>query len=208
MFIRKLTKEERLRIRQIESFVKEKHINLESHDYSHVLAVTQFAIDIANDVEEEVDPIILICGALLHDIGRTVSNNIHGLVGSSIAEELLESLDFEKGQIKRITDIIVRHTPTSHIPPQRMEEKIVFDADALDQLGTMGLLRGFIGKKGSMVNVLETYMSKREKAYDKLYFPTSQKIGKELDEEMKILITLFTKRLKERKHDVENILLP
>jgi hypothetical protein len=112
------------------------------------------------------------------------------------------------GEIKKITDIIVRHTPTSHIPPKRIEEKIVYDADALDRLGTMGLLRGFIGKKGSMVKVLELYMSKREMAYNELIFPTSQRIGKELDEEMKVLITLFTKRLNERKHDVEKITLP
>jgi putative nucleotidyltransferase with HDIG domain len=208
MFTRKLTDNEKEKLRQIERFVKEKHISLESHDYSHVLAVTQYAIDIANEIDEEVDPIILICGALLHDIGRTLTNNIHGLVGGSVAEELLESMDFQKEQIKRITDIIVRHTVTSHIPPQRIEEKIVYDADALDQLGAMGLLRGFIGKTGSMVSVLERYMSKREKAYDRLYFPASQRMGKELDEEMKKLIDLFTMRLNERKHDVEKIMLP
>ena len=168
----------------------------------------QYAIDIANEIDEEVDPIILICGALLHDIGRTVSINLHGLVGGSIAEELLESLNFGEEQIDRITNVIVRHTATSHIPPQRVEEKIVYDADGLDQLGAMGLLRGFIGKKGSMVGVLERYMSKREKAYDKLFFPTSQRIGKSLDKEMKELIALFTMRLNERKHDVEKITLP
>jgi putative nucleotidyltransferase with HDIG domain len=208
MFNRKLTQEEKEKLRQIERFVKEKHINLEGHDYSHVLAVTQYAIDIANEIDEDVEPMILICGALLHDIGRTLTNDLHGLLGRSIAEELLESLEFKREQIKRITDVIVRHTVTSHIPPQRIEEKIVYDADALDQLGAMGLLRGFIGKKGSMVSVLERYMSKREKAYDKLFFPTSQRIGKDLDKEMKDLIALFTKRLNERKHDVEKITLP
>jgi len=208
MFSRSLTAEERRWLEEIELFVKEKHANLGSHDYSHVLQVTEFAIEIANNIEEEVDPVVVICGALLHDIGRTISDEMHGLVGGSIAEELLESLPLSEEQAIRITKVIVRHTATSHVAPQTVEEKIVYDADGLDQLGTMGLLRGFVGKKGSMVEVLERYMAKRVKAYDKLFFPISQKIGKERDEEMRKLIMLFTQRLNERKETVEELTLP
>ncbi|MHC4575647.1 MAG: HDIG domain-containing metalloprotein, partial [Planctomycetota bacterium] len=91
MFSRSLTSEERKWLKEIEQFVKEKHAKLGSHDYSHVLQVTEFAIEIANNIEEEVDPVVVICGALLHDIGRTISDGMHGLVGGSMAEELLES---------------------------------------------------------------------------------------------------------------------
>jgi uncharacterized protein len=208
MFSRSLTADERRWLQEIELFVKEKHANLGSHDYSHVLQVTEFAIEIANNIEEEVDPVVVICGALLHDIGRMISDEMHGLVGGSIAEELLESLPLSEEQAIRITKVIVRHTATSHVAPQTVEEKIVYDADGLDRLGTMGLLRGFVGKKGSMVDVLERYMAKRVKAYDKLYFPISQKIGKARDEEMRKLIMLFTQRLNERKETVEELTLP
>ena len=208
MFSRSLTSDERRWLEGIELFVKEKHANLGSHDYSHVLQVTEFAIEIANNIEDEVDPVVVICGALLHDIGRTISDEMHGLVGGSIAEELLESLPISDEQAKRITKVIVRHTATSHVVPQSVEEKIVYDADGLDRLGTMGLLRGFVGKKGSMVEVLERYMAKRVKAYDKLFFPISQKIGKVRDEEMRKLIMLFTQRLNERKETVKELILP
>ncbi len=208
MFSRSLTSEERQWLEEIELFVKEKHANLGSHDYSHVLQVTEFAIEIANNIEEEVDPVVVICGALLHDIGRTISDDLHGLVGGSIAEELLESLPLTGEQAIRITKVIVRHTATSHVVPQSVEEKIVYDADGLDQLGAMGLLRGFVGKKGSMVEVLERYMAKRVKAYDRLFFPISQKIGKERDVEMRKLISLFTERLNERKEKVAELKLP
>jgi uncharacterized protein len=208
MFSRSLTSDERRWLEEIELFVKEKHANLGSHDYSHVLQVTEFAIEIANNIEEAVDPVVVICGALLHDIGRTISDEMHGLVGGSIAEELLESLPISDAQAKKITKVIVRHTATSHVVPQSVEEKIVYDADGLDRLGTMGLLRGFVGKKGSMVEVLERYMAKRVKAYDKLFFPISQKIGKVQDEEMRKLIMLFTQRLNERKETVEELTLP
>ena len=208
MFSRSLTSDERRWLEGIELFVKEKHASLGSHDYSHVLQVTEFAIEIANNIEDEVDPVVVICGALLHDIGRTISDEMHGLVGGSIAEELLESLPLSDEQAKRITKVIVRHTATSHVVPQSVEEKIVYDADGLDRLGTMGLLRGFVGKKGSMVEVLERYMAKRVKAYDKLFFPISQKIGKVRDEEIRKLIMLFTQRLNERKETVKELILP
>ena len=208
MFSRKLTDEERRWLKKIETFVKEKHAPMDCHDYSHVLQVAEFAIEIADNIEEAVDPIVVICGALLHDIGRTISDEMHGLIGSSMAEELLESSPLSKEHIARITRVIVRHTPTSHVPPESVEEKIVYDADGLDRLGTMGLLRGFMGKEGGMVEILERYMSKRLKDYDKLFFPISQKIGKELDTEMRNLITLFTQRLNERKQKVEELTLP
>ena len=208
MFRTKLTAEERKWLKKIEIFVKEKHAPMDCHDYSHVLQVTQFAIEIANGIEEEVDPIVVVCGALLHDIGRTISDEMHGLIGGSMAEELLKSLPLGKQQRDRITRVIVRHTPTSHVPPESVEEKIVHDADGLDRLGAMGLLRGFMGKEGGMVDILERYMSKRLKDYDKLFFPISQKIGKELDAEMRNLISLFTQRLKERKQNVEELTLP
>lgn len=209
MFSRSLTPDERQLLKNMESFVKEKHARLEEHDYSHVLQVTEFAIEIASNIEEEVDPIVVICGALLHDIGRTVSDDMHGLIGGSMTEELLRSLPLGREEIDRITKVIVRHTPTSHVAPESVEEKIVYDADGLDRLGAMGLLRGFIGKKEeSMVEILERYMSKRAKDYDMLFFPVSRKIGKKLDAEMRELISLFTKRLNERKQTVEELQLP
>lgn len=208
MFSRALTNEERQWLTELESFVKEKHANLGSHDYSHVLQVVEYAIEIANNIEEQADPVVVICGALLHDIGRMVSDSMHGLAGGALAEELLESLPLTDEQIIRITKVIVRHTATSHVLPQTTEEKIIYDADGLDRLGTMGLLRGFVDKKGSMMDVLERYMAKRVKEYNKLFFPVSQKMGKELDTEMRKLIALFTKRLNERKESVEQLTLP
>jgi putative nucleotidyltransferase with HDIG domain len=208
MFSRALTNKERKWLEKLESFVKEKHADLGSHDYAHVLQVVEYAIEIANNIEEQVDPVVVICGALLHDIGRTVSDSMHGLAGGAMAEELLESLLLTEEQIIKITKVIVRHTATSHVPPKTAEEKIIYDADGLDRLGTMGLLRGFVDKKGSMMNVLERYMAKRVKEYDNLFFPISRKMGKELDDEMRKLIALFTKRLNERKESVEQLTLP
>jgi putative nucleotidyltransferase with HDIG domain len=89
MFERKLTRKEVELIGEIEALIKDKHGQAQGHDYSHVLQVTRYAIQIAGAIPDEVNPFILICGALFHDIGRigTVTGVLHGLRGATIADE-------------------------------------------------------------------------------------------------------------------------
>ena len=83
MFTRNLIEDEVGVIGNIETFVRDKHDTLQGHDYSHVLAVTHYAIEIAKRIPDPVDPFVLICGALFHDIGRvgTGTGRLHGLRG-------------------------------------------------------------------------------------------------------------------------------
>jgi uncharacterized protein len=211
MFLRKLTEEERQRIRLIESFVRNKHKESDSHDFSHVLEVTQYAIRIASLVPDEVDPFILICGALLHDIGKTnlTFKTMHGLIGSAIAEEFLDAMGYTDPALKPVRDaicrIVARHTPTTMVPPETVEEKIVFDADCLDRLGIIGVLRGFIGKNGSIASILEQKMRTRLKDYGKLHFDESKRIGKEMNDQAVNFISLVRGALEKRKASIEEL---
>jgi len=156
MFERKLTRKEVELIKEIEAFIKDKHSQAQGHDYSHVLQVTRYAVQIAEIIPDEVNPFILICGALFHDIGLidTINEVLHGLSGATIANEYLESTWVSADVRKKISRIITRHTPTSMIPPRSIEEKIIHDADALDRLGVMGMIRGIMGKSGSIEDIL------------------------------------------------------
>jgi len=211
MFSRKLTADEAKRIRLIEAFVRNKHRESDSHDFSHVLEVTQYAIKIAAHESESVDPFILICGALLHDIGKTnlTFKSMHGLIGSAIAEEFLDALGYSTPELKPVRDsicrIVARHTPTTMVAPETAEEKIVFDADCLDRLGVIGVLRGFIGKSGSIAEILEAKMKTRVKDYAKLHFDESKRIGKTLNEETLRFIDLVSRELKKRKASIEEL---
>jgi uncharacterized protein len=211
MFARKLTKDEAKIIKLIESFVRNKHSESDSHDYSHVLEVSQYSIEIAERIDEPVEPFILICGALLHDIGKTnlVFGNMHGLIGSSIAEEFLDAIGYARPELKPIRDsicrIVARHTPTTMVPPETVEEKIVFDADCLDRLGVIGVLRGFIGKSGSIEEILERKMKTRVRDYEKLNFEASRELGKELNEKTLQFVGLVRKALEKRKAAIEEL---
>jgi uncharacterized protein len=211
MFKRKLSDNEVKIIRLIETFVRSKHKESDSHDFSHVLEVTQYAIEIASGIPDEVDPFILICGALLHDIGKTnlAFSSMHGLIGSAIAEEFLDALGYTEPALKPVRDlicrIVARHTPTTMVPPSTAEEKIVFDADCLDRLGIIGVLRGFIGKSGSIESILEAKMASRVKDYDKLHYDVSKKIGKELNEQTLNFVKMIGKELEKRKASIEEL---
>lgn len=211
MFSRTLTKEEAVIIQVIEAFVRDKHKHSDSHDHSHVLEVTQYAIQIAEKIPQPVDPFILICGALLHDIGKTnlVFGSMHGLIGSALAEEFLDALGYTYPALKPIRDkicrIVARHTPTTMVPPETLEERIVFDADCLDRLGIIGVLRGFIGKEGSIEEILEKKLITRAKDYERLHMEASRELGKELNQEALDFIALVKKPLKKRRQSIEQI---
>ena len=210
MFERKLTRKEVELIEEIEAFIKDKHSQAQGHDYSYVLQVTRYAIQIAEVIPDEVNPFILISAALFHDIGRigTITGVLHGLRGATIADEYLESTWVSADVRKKISRIITRHTPTSMISPKSVEEKVIYDADALDRLGLMGMLRGIMGKSGSIEDILTDRMQKRAGDYDKLYFEESQRMGEQLQTKTVQVIKSFREALDKRAEQIAHIEWP
>lgn len=207
VFKRKLGKEEVVVIEKVVKFVEFMHRGSEGHDYSHILEVAKHSINIAKRIKEPVDPFVLICGALLHDIGRIGSQapELHGIDGGSRAEEFLESLIDDDYIIKKITRIVVRHSPKSMISPETVEEKVVYDADALDRLGVIGMIRGVMDKKGSIQEILDHKIKSRLNDYYKLHFEASKKLGKHLHEQTLIMARSLQKSLNERVSDIKKI---
>ena len=207
VFSRKLKKNEIDILLNMQKFVKNAHAESNSHDYAHVLTVCRHAIQIGREIPDLVDPFILSAGALLHDIGKTnlVFSHIHGLLGGSLAEEFLDGLKIEEKLRDAICRVVIRHTPTSMIPPETPEEKVVYDADTLDRLGLMGLLRGFIGKAGAMDKIMNKYMDSRKTDFAKLHYEVSKDIGLEADQMGQAFMKIIDDRLKIRMASIEDI---
>jgi uncharacterized protein len=197
MFERKLTRKEVELIEQIETFVRQKHRHDDGHDYSHVLAVTNYAIQIGRAIPEEVNPFLLIIGALFHDLGRTTTHTgiLHGIRGATLVREYLAATWISPSDQNVILRMVARHTPTTMIPPETTMEKIVYDADALDRLGLMGMLRGIMGKQGSTEAILEDRIQKRLGDFGKLHFEASRKIGEALHQETVDVVSRFRSML-------------
>jgi HD superfamily phosphodiesterase len=207
VFTRKLTPKEIKVVEKVIDFVKDKHAKEEGHDYSHVLEVTRFAIEVGTKIKQPADPFVVLCSALLHDMGRinAPDGRFHGIDGASRAEEFLESLIEDHYIIDLITRAIVRHSPQSMIPPETTEEKILFDADALDRLGVMGMIRGIMGKHGSVRYIVEDRITKRMADYDKLNFKESKIIGKDLHKQTIWLVKTLKKYLAKRAEEIHEI---
>jgi len=212
MFIRNLSEEEVAIIRKMEVFIRDKHDILQGHDYSHIIAVTNYAIEIAKRIPDPVDPFVLICGALFHDVGRigTRTGRLHGLRGATIAEEYLRAISIEDEIREQIVRVVVRHTETSMLPPETVIEKIVFDADDLDRLGLMGMLRGMmVGDVDlSMENIINNRLKKRKKDYQRLHFQASRELGRTLYDETLQLIDFIQKSLNQRYLKITKLNLP
>ncbi|MHA1950789.1 MAG: HD domain-containing protein [Candidatus Thorarchaeota archaeon] len=201
VFERQLSDNEKEILKRLEHFVRHAHAESDSHDYAHVLTVARYATEIARNTEESIDPFVCIAGALLHDIGKTTHTyaHIHGLLGGALAEEFLDGLKLDRITTEAISRVVVRHTQTSMIPPETPEEKIVADADTLDRLGLMGLLRGFMGKTGeSMDEIMNRYMNKRKHDFEKLHFEFSRQLGDKLQDELMEFMIKVEDRLKVR----------
>lgn len=209
MFNKKLTGKEIEIIHEIESLVRDKHDTLQGHDYSHILAVTHYSIEIARRIPDPVDPFVMLCGALFHDIGRvgTQTGRLHGLRGAAIADEYLRAIGIAVETREKIVRIVVRHTETSMLPPETVEEKVVFDADDLDRLGLMGMLRGMmVGAVNlSMEDIIENRLQKRKKDYERLHFQASRELGRELYDETLKLIDFIQNSLNQRYLKIKDL---
>ncbi len=103
------------------------------HGFQHTLDVLNNCNQyIKREKIDEYNAKLLRIGALLHDIGFTVSNNNHEDEGVKIAQRLMEEFGFSEKDFNIVKGLIL----ATRIPqtPKNYLEKIICDAD-LDYLG-------------------------------------------------------------------------
>jgi len=114
------------------------------HDWQHINRVVNTAKYIAKT--ENVDPLVVELGALLHDIADSKFNNGNEGIGPRKAEEFLRSLNIDNKTIEHVVNIVKNisfkggnHTQDFNSP----ELDVIQDADRLDALGAIGIARAF-----------------------------------------------------------------
>ena len=134
------------RIRRIEEHVRRVLAEQVAHDYKHVDRVRRWAVQIA-DAEGYPDLELVEAAALLHDIGLPYApeRRLHGEVGAEVAVAFLRSCDlFVEGEVAEIARAVAYHN-TLHEGLGPLAD-IVRDADILDLLGAVGIMRAFTSK--------------------------------------------------------------
>lgn len=119
------------------------------HDWFHIQRVLNNSLLIAKD--EEVDPLVVTLGALLHDIADAKFHGGDETIGPQLAEEFLGSLEIDLGIISHVVKIIENISFKSNLGTKDTKDKIfnslelqvVQDADRLDAIGAIGIARAF-----------------------------------------------------------------
>ena len=127
------------------AFVKATLKNAEGgHDWFHILRVWNNAKLIAQ--HENVDELVVVLGALLHDIADSKFHNGDETIGPKVAREFLESQQVEETVIIHIENIIKNISYKGGNFEQHFtspELDVVQDADRLDAIGAVGIARCF-----------------------------------------------------------------
>ena len=133
----------------------------EVHADDHVRRVLGRCIRLGEKLGADLE--ILVAAVYLHDIGRHyIEDNAHGALSAQKAEPVLERIAFPREKRDAVLHAIRVHDITA-TPEDRttLESKILYDADKIDTLGVVGVLRyirHYYGKKpiGFMLHDIET----------------------------------------------------
>jgi uncharacterized protein len=117
-----------------------------AHGWEHIDRVYRLARSIAE--REGANSFIVGMAALLHDLGRAAEKmdehgqHIHHAdLSVTLAGGLLERYQVPVAQREAIVHAIVAHSFSKGIEPRTLEARVVRDADRLDGLGAIGILR-------------------------------------------------------------------
>ncbi len=180
------------------------------HDKLHIYRVLNYALRIIDEGNLNVDKDIIIAAALLHDIGRSAESENHSLchavVGADMAYTFLKSCGYPEDFCLRVSRCVLTHRKGGkQDKPDSVEAMIIFDADKLDLIGNMGVLRSAIfgsfedepiylldehafpltkGKKSESPSLIRWYRRKLINLCDALYTKEARKIARRQQGEM------------------------
>jgi uncharacterized protein len=118
-----------------------------AHGWEHILRVYRLALQLAE--QEQADSFVVGMAALLHDLGQmaseaeaTASKHAHHAdLSVELAGAWLERYALPEERHKAILHAILAHSFSKGVEPQTLEASIVRDADRLDGLGAIGIVR-------------------------------------------------------------------
>ncbi len=171
------------------------------HDEHHSYRVLYTALAIAKNCTEKIDYEILIISALLHDISRVeqIKNPkiCHAKHGADKAYKFLLQLEYDEQKAKHVKQCIETHRFRQSSQPTSIEAKILFDADKLDAIGSIGMARALnytgtinrpfykmdenkkiIEEQHDENSFIQEYQYKIKNLHNKLYMDSSKDIAK------------------------------
>ncbi|QRV16821.1 HD domain-containing protein [Haloterrigena salifodinae] len=119
-----------------------------AHDWHHVRRVETLAETLIDrHSSDEIDERVVILAVLLHDIGREREDageiDNHAAWDARESRRILEDIGADPATIDAVAHCMRAHRYSNAVEPERLEAKLVSDADNLDALGAVGIARTF-----------------------------------------------------------------
>jgi len=164
----------------LSEYVKENAKDYGAHGSDHLLRVWEIAKKIGKN--EGVNLKILEGMTLLHDIIRPEDATEKGHANSSAkeAKEILAKFDYDENEIELVVSGILSHSIHSNVndTPKSIEAKVLFDADKIEAVGSIGISRWFFTTSKKNISLesaaliylqsVDDYKKNNEKLYTKL----------------------------------------
>lgn len=188
-----------------------------AHGWEHIGRVYTLALTIAQ--HEQADAFVVGVAALLHDLGRLSHDDTlhHAELSVRSATELLSRYEIAPSKQEAILHAIAAHSFSRGIEPASLEAGIVRDADRLDGLGAIGILRwaitGTLKRMPQMRSydprdpfaeqhapddrryMLDHFYSKLLKLADNMFTPTGRKLAEHRTAFMRAYLDEFRREL-------------
>jgi len=150
---------------------------------------------------EGADMEVLVAGALLHDVGVVINRKVHYTAGRARAKEILQQVSFPNDKIEASLHVLESHSRYGGPAPKNIEAQIGQDADALEYIGAIGILRALVrglndgsfnGKISDFPEFLRSILAKVE---DTFHTRRAEEIGRSRLEYMKSFLERIEKEL-------------
>ena len=133
-------------IEATKTFVKNTLENAEGgHDWFHTLRVYNNTLSISK--HEDVEPLVVELGALLHDIADSKFHEGDETIGPKLAREFLFKHNVDSMVIEHVVNIIkhisFKNSLDKNLSFTSKELEVIQDADRLDAIGAIGIARCF-----------------------------------------------------------------
>ena len=139
----------------------------------HIERMTTWCQQLGPDAGADME--ILLAGALLHDVGVVINRKQHYRVGRPRAKEILKEAGFAEEKIDAALHVLEAHSRYGGAPdPETTEAKVGQDADALEYIGAIGIIRAvvrglndgsFNGKVSNFPDYLRSLLAKVEDTF-------------------------------------------
>lgn len=127
---------------------------LNTRIYQHTLRTMKYAEKILK--KEKADKEVVLAALLLHDIGKTITDQRHDVVSYALAREILSKLGVGEKKKNKILDCVLFHSSKSiNCLDLTSEQKVVMDADILDEIGVLTVTKYCAAKVSRNMDVNE-----------------------------------------------------